>query len=112
MLTREQILAANDMEYGEVDVPEWGGKVRIRTISSKARQDFQKMVGKDGKVAPDFMENLVVAAVCNEEGKPIFTPADVKALSEKSSIVIDRIFTEVCRLNGLSQEGRDEIKGE
>jgi hypothetical protein len=32
-LKREQILKANDIKTIEVEVPEWGGTVRLRTMS-------------------------------------------------------------------------------
>ena len=112
MLTREQILNADDMQHVDVEVPEWGGSVRVRTISGRERQRFQKMAQVDGETAEDFMEKLIVASACDEAGNPLFTVEDVKALSEKSAIPLERVFGEVARLNGLTQESRDEIKGE
>ena len=36
-LTRDDILAADDMAYQNVSVPEWGGSVRVRTLCGADR---------------------------------------------------------------------------
>jgi hypothetical protein len=57
ILTRDAILAAEDREYTTVDVPEWGGSVRLRSITVRERDRYEASLleqkGKDRKVNLD-----------------------------------------------------------
>ena len=112
MLTKDQIFAADDLVHTDVEVPEWGGVVRVRTMTGKERQQFQKSAQKDGEPTEDFMERLIVACAVDKDGDALFTSDDVKALSEKSAAALERVFKSAAKLNGLTQEELDEIKGE
>lgn len=52
LLTREQILKAQDRTYKDVSCPEWGGKVRIQSLSGAERDQFEESIlgqkSKDG----------------------------------------------------------------
>lgn len=101
MLTREQILEADDRSVSEtVSVPEWGGDVTVGVISGDERDRFDLYRERSGN--RDGVRALLVAMSCrNEDGKPLFQPADIKALGEKSSRALDRVFDAACRVNGL-----------
>ena len=112
MLTRDQILAAEDMKTEDVPVPEWGGSVRVRTMTGLERQQFQKDAQKDGEPKDDFMERLLVACVVDADGKPLFTKKDIEALSGKSAAALERVFKKAATLNGLTSEAQEALKGE
>ena len=112
MLSKDQILAADDLNCEDVHVPEWGGSVRVRTMTGKERQQFQKSAHEDGEPAGDFMELLIVACTVDKDGNALFTSDDVSALSEKSAAALERVFKAAAKLNGLTQDELDEIKGE
>lgn len=103
-LTREAILAADDTKFAEVDVPEWGGTVRIRTITGTERDKFEAFRDNALKRGSDIGATayLVAMAICDENGKPIFKPEDMVALGAKNRAPLDRIYAEMCKLNGLS----------
>ena len=42
MLSRDTILAKNDVKVEEVKVPEWGGSVLVRGMSGDQREAFEK----------------------------------------------------------------------
>lgn len=112
MLTREQILKADDRTRELVEVPEWGGSVYVSVMSGTARDAWEAALLKDGK--PDFEHmraKLAAATVVNEAGKPLFTPADVKELSSRSAVALDRIVSVARRLNKLGVEGLEAAKG-
>ena len=49
LLTRSQILEAKDRDYETIDCPEWGGEVRLRSISGTQRDEYeQSMVEQRG----------------------------------------------------------------
>lgn len=112
MLTKEQIFAADDLKYADVDVPEWGGKVRVRIMTGRQRQQFQAAyLGKKG-MDETFMERLILATTIDGDGEPMFTEKDLEALGKKSSLALNKVFEAAARLNGMTQESVEEIKGE
>lgn len=103
LLSREAILAARDWKEEEVDVPEWGGTVRVRTITVADRMALQAAYkdGADGAiVAPeDVRTRMVALTLVDELGHKLFSFDDIEALNEKNPGVIDRIFAVAARLN-------------
>ena len=50
LLNKEQILNADDLTFEDVEVPEWGGTVRIRCLESTERDEFeQSLLDAKGK---------------------------------------------------------------
>jgi hypothetical protein len=112
MLNRDSILKAKDLKTVDLEVKEWGGTIRLQTMTGSARQEYYRSTaGKDG-TPKNVMEALIVACAVDEAGKPIFTSADVSELSRKSSIAINRVFEKAAELNGLTQKAVDDIAGE
>jgi hypothetical protein len=113
MLTRDQILDADDRKFTDVDVPEWGGKLRVKTMTSAERQRFQAKVQAQPKGVPDdLMEQIVVACVVDENGDNLFSLEDIDILSSKSSIPIATVFSAAAELNGMTKGSIEQIKGE
>ena len=110
ILTRDEILAADDLKIETVSVPEWGGAVQVRTLMGCQRDRFEASIVK-GKVVS--MENLraklVAESAVNEKGKRLFTTKDVEALGKKSASALDRLFAVAQRLSGLSPADVDEL---
>ncbi len=112
-LTKEDIFGANDIQVDEMVVPEWGGKIGVKVMSARERQEFQAKMGKGkgDEVPIDLMETLLVMTVVNPGDKsPLFTLKDIKTLSEKSSQVIGRIFEKAAYINGLTAGATEDIK--
>jgi hypothetical protein len=111
MLNRDSILKAKDLKTVDVEVKEWGGTIKLQTMTGLARQEYYKTTaGKDGP--KNVMEALIVACAIDDKGDPLFTSADVKELSKKSSLAISRVFEAAAELNGLTQKAVDDIAGE
>lgn len=114
MLTREQILGAKDIRTEEVKVPEWGGSVLVRGLTGAERDRFEESVieqrGKVTKVKlKDARARLVALSVVDEEGKRLFSDADVAVLTEKSAAALDRVYAVAARLSGISEEDMEEL---
>ncbi len=114
MLNRDSILSANDLKTIDVELPEWGGSLRIRTMTGIDRQEYFKSLqdGNGKGEQKSFMAALLVACAVDEEGKHIFTAADIPTLSNKSSIPLNRAFEAAADLNGLTQKSVDDLAGE
>lgn len=108
-LNRDAILGADDAEYGEVDVPEWRGTVRIKSITGAARDAFEASI-RDGK-GPNADVNLrnlrarlIVLCAVDENGNRLFTKDDVNRLGAKNARPVDRVFDACKRIVGMSEE--------
>lgn len=114
MLTREQIVSADDKPIETIDVPEWGGQVGVRTISAKERDKWQDAMmegkGKNRKMNLDnATASLCALCICDANGTPLFNRSDIEVLSAKSASAMNRIFTVAARLNGISEEDVEEL---
>lgn len=108
-LSREQILQAQDLGHEDVEVPEWGGTVRIKALTAGERDLYEALVFLDPKGDPvkrreDVRAKLIAFAAVDVDGNRLFTEADIAALSKKSGRALDRLFEAASRLSGLGPE--------
>lgn len=114
LLTKEQILGADDLPYEDVPVPEWGGTVRVRTLSGMERDAFEGAIteqrGRNVRIKPENVRaRLVALSVVDEEGQPLFRLSDIKQLGAKSARALDRVWDVARRLSGISNEDVEEL---
>jgi hypothetical protein len=117
LLSKEAILAADDLPREIVSVPEWGGQVYVRTMTGTDRDAFEASLinresGESGTSSKDQrMHNvrarLVSLTLCSESGERMFQDGDIDALGRKSARALDRVFAVAQRLNGI---GTDEAQ--
>lgn len=114
-LSREQILAADDRTYADVPVPEWGGSVRVRSMTGRERDQLERsvMVEKKRGLKEVNMENfrakIVALTVVDESGELLFTERDVRALGEKSSKAVARIANKASELSAITDDDVEEM---
>lgn len=116
LLTRDAILQANDLPYEDVEVPEWGGVVRVRTLTGKERDTFEESISQvKGKKTELRLANvrakLAARAIVDENGNRLFSDDDISALGKKSAAALDRVFTVARRLSGFTDEDMEELVG-
>ena len=102
-LTAESILSADDFRYADVDCPEWGGMVRVRSLSGGQRSVITQRV--QDKELEDLEETLTVMGCVNEDGERIFTNKDIEKLKKKSNTPIARIAKKIMELSGIGNAG-------
>ena len=117
LLNKEQIIGADDRKYAIVEVPEWGGKVRVSTMSGSMRDNYERMIttqDENGKLKSntgDLRAKLLAVSIVDESGSQLFDSDDIEALGEKSADAIDRVFKEITRINQLmASDVDDEVK--
>lgn len=111
MLTKEQILSADDLKREKVSVPEWGGHVWIRVMSGAERDGFEQGIVQGNRTnLTNIRAKLAALTVCDENGLRLFTDVDVIALGKKSAAALDRIFAAAQRLNGISGKDVEELE--
>lgn len=114
LLTRDQIKAAKDVAMEEVNVPEWGGSVRVKALSGAERDAFESsLTEQKGKKIRMNMQNVrarLARLTCvDEAGKAIFQASDEQWLGEKSAAALDRVFGVAMRLAGMRNEDIEEL---
>jgi hypothetical protein len=112
LLTRDAILCAEDRKVEEVEVPEWGGSVKVATMTGAQRDLWeQSLVGKTGVNIANIRARLVAACVVDDSGARLFTDEDAIALGAKSALALDRVAKVAQRLNGLGKEEVEAARG-
>ena len=125
-LSRDTILQREDIVTEDVDVPEWGGTVRVRGMSGVERDKFESGLiqqpaanGRRRKPQEQQQTNMdnVRAKLCawccvDEQGGRLFAESDVQALGGKSAAALARIFDVATRLSGITDEDVDEMAQE
>ena len=114
ILTRAQILEAQDLPTETVAVLEWGGEVLVRGLTGTERDALEaSMIDKKGKTTEVRLQNLraklVSMSVVDEHGNRVFSAEDVEALGKKAAVALERVFEVARRLSGLTSEDVDEI---
>ena len=112
LLSRDDILNADDLTIETIAVPEWGGEVNVKTLTGAEKDKWET-----ARARPDGSPNLqnvrgsiVSICVCDEEGKAIFTPKDVAALGKKSARALDRVLEKCKELNGVTEGDLEELE--
>lgn len=105
ILTYEDIVAAEDIQSRTLDIPEWGGAVRLRTFTKDVELAMRAQArGLNGDVDSEKLEMLMLVHGIVE---PVLTIDVIPHLRTKNAAVIDRILTEIVSMNRL---GGDAIE--
>jgi hypothetical protein len=112
ILTRDEILNADDLRYESVYVDEWGGTVIVKSLTGTERDEMEQSMlkdkgGKNKKPDMDFgnlRSRLVALSVADKDGNKLFGIKDVEALGKKNAAALGKIFTIAQRLSGLGEK--------
>ena len=113
-LTRSAILAAQDTPVRVVEVPEWGGAVRVKTLTAAERDAFESEVvqrnGRDVRTnTRNIRARMVALTVVDSGGVPLFSVSDIEALGQKSGKAMDRVWAAASELAGMREEDVQEL---
>lgn len=111
-LTRAAILAASDVKSEEVNVPEWGGIVRIAAMNGAARDEYRTaLAGAElGQHVSLFAATLLSLCCVDEAGNRLFDAADIPALRAKSTAALDALIVVAMRINGLGGSAVEDAR--
>ena len=113
ILTASDILAADDLKLLGVDIPEWGGRVYVRTMTGAERDWWEQTIvesGKSGKMA-NIRATLVMLTAVDEKGERIFNDTQIEVLGNKSAKALDRLFAAAQKLNAVTAADVEELEG-
>lgn len=124
-LDKNQILGFSDIKTKEIRVPIWDDTVWIRQLTRGQQDALQKRqvsrlnVKKKGSMSnlePDFALSvfghdawIFAQGVVDENGKRLFTDAEVEKLNEKNGEAIGFVAAEIIKFSGM-QEDIEEIE--
>lgn len=111
ILSKEDILKAEDVKTKTINMPEWGGEVILSTLSGFARDRYEaSILGKNGNInSVNIRAKLVAACLVDEAGKLLFSESDIVKLGNKSSNALDRIFQEAMSFNSIGEKEVEEL---
>ena len=108
-LTKDQILAADDLGMLKLTVPEWGGDVFIRVMSVGERDAYEnEWLRKKETGVDDFRTKFLVRCLVDESGNRLFDNGDVTKLATKSAKVVNRLWKLAMDHNNLSDSSVEE----
>lgn len=111
LLTKEAILSADDRKTEDVSVPEWGGTVRVATMSASERDKWEAETYGDGKPkTDDFRARFVALCLVDEAGNRLFTDKEVGELGKKSAAALQRVFAAAQKINALTTDEAEKIE--
>lgn len=99
MLTADQLLAAPDLPEKTVDVPEWGGQVKLKALNAGQWRDVrQRAVKPDGDIEPQAYDaHFLIEAMV----EPKLSPEQFGQLMQKNPVVITRLTAEALALTNV-----------
>ncbi len=107
LLTVDQILACPDLVEEVVEVPEWGGSVKVRAFSKAVQQQ----VRSEARIADEIDDNrLEMLIFLHGVIEPQFSADQYELLRGKSAAAIDRVSERISKLSGLSGGAVDAAK--
>lgn len=118
-LTREQILSnIKTSKVVKVSTPEWGGDgkghVYVRVISGNETDVASKIIEGDSKDTSESQAigKLLILFLCDQHGKSILKPTDIKEVLKSPLTVLNRIVQAGLNLNGLTESGLNDLAKE
>ena len=123
---RKDILTIVDTQYEVVDIPEWGCRVRVRSLTAGERDWWERLsVGqlseeeskkhfRGVKLGPQHARAMV-AHLCVLDGPEGSTrmfpdPNDIPQLARKHSAPLTRIFQAVVKASRITEEDIKELE--
>lgn len=111
ILTKEQILAANDRQVEEVAVPEWGGSVLVAVMGGSEFDAFEDALVEREHGKREYRALLASLTIVDDSMQLVFSRDEVEKLATKSQLALNRVAKVAARLNGIgAQHEEDAVK--
>lgn len=108
-LSKNEILAKNDVTFLEMKVPQWGGTIRFRSLTGDEAIEFGELL-KDEETKQAAVIRLFAISVVDELGDRIFDEGDIRLLRRKSWAVFLKAQRRLLDFNGYTEKGTVETK--
>lgn len=110
ILSKADILKADDMQREPVEVPEWGGTVYVRRLTADERDIFEFNMIKTQTTGKGLRASYVGLALVDETGQRLFEDEEIPILGTKFAGAVDRIFEVVARINKITEQDIKDLE--
>lgn len=110
MLTKEQIRTVNDRRSIDVEVPEWGGMVRLRSMDAADRIAYEAFRSAHAEAVEECAAFLLIRCAVDETGARLFADEDVAWLKDKHRAVLVDLVNRASKLNVLDRADVEETR--
>src|ERR1044071_3879213 len=107
-LTAAEILASDDLETADMEIPEWKGTVRFRVMTADEAIKFQDTLNTPSK--KNAWVKILASCAVDANGERLFTDKEMDALKQKSTAVFLRMQRFLLKLNGFTADAEDAAK--
>lgn len=116
LLTKEAIFGSL-LDTRDVQVPEWGGTVRVRGMTGAERDDwelraFRAEEANDLEMQLTMRRRAVVCGVIDAGGAAVFNDEDTAEIKKLSGKALEVVFDAIMKLSGLRKESDQESNQE
>ena len=107
LLSKNEIKEIDDLPSKTVEIPEWGGSIKLRMMTTKSRMDFEKKQSQV-KTNEGVVVLLVLYSCVDEDGNRLFSDDDYDFLASRSPKALMTLFETATELNSLSRSGLED----
>ena len=116
LLGRADILGREDRSYIDVKCREWGGTVRVQSLTGSERDQWeeacQEQKGKDKVFSTkQLREKLLSFCLVDADGKKLFSEGDIGLLADKNAAALTRLFDAARKLNAIGAQDVEDLVG-
>jgi hypothetical protein len=106
-LTLEQIIAAEDIGTEEIEMPEWGGTVKIRGLGYGEWVDIRSAATIGGEQDERVFVRLMFAGALVD---PVVTPEQADLLGAKSANAVNRLVMRIMEISHITDDAVKEAE--
>lgn len=112
ILSIEEMFATDDTQFEVVDVPEWGGAIRIGSL--RAGQMLDWVEANDGKAKRTAGIRLIIDSLVDAAGNRIGKSEMIERFKSRDHAVISRIVERILVLNKMTvtKKTQDDAKND
>lgn len=108
LLTVDEILTAPDLTEKRVEVPEWGGSVKVRSLTKGQQHAIRQAARRsDGEIDSDYVEILMFVEGVIE---PRFDLKQAALLKDKNAGAVDRVLAVILEISGMTPKAVKEAE--
>jgi hypothetical protein len=109
-LSVEDIIAARDIEYMVVNIPSWGGKVRLASVT--ADDIIRWGEANEGEAKRSMGLRLIVKSVVDKDGKHLMDESHIGMLRAKQHKATEELVKAILKLNGMDVKAEADAKND
>jgi hypothetical protein len=114
-LSKDDIFKA-ELPTRDVEVPEWGGVVRVQALTGSARDEYDASMLRaqpDGSVRAvnGSRAKLVSLSIVKDDGDFMFNEFDIGRLGQQSAVALDRVIAVVSELSAVGEAAEEVLEG-